>query len=222
MPEKEFDELNQARTNRVGAWVVLFVGIVGVGLGVWFIHAQIVNSSHVTSDYKSLDQIEQDKLAAMKTQDTDHDGLSDYDETYVYHTSPYLADSDSDGISDKQELMNGTNPNCPEGQNCGPLGNSSLLPPTPGTGTSVDLSALPGETPVTPADLTASASASEASAAVVQAMLNPTPDQVRQLLINSGVKASDLAGVDDATLLQLYQDSLNEAQAQQGNPTAQP
>ena len=54
-------------------------------------------------------------LAALKSKDTDGDGLSDYDELYVYHTSPYIKDSDSDGIPDGVEVANGTDPNCPQG-----------------------------------------------------------------------------------------------------------
>ncbi|MFH0854311.1 MAG: hypothetical protein V1891_02360 [bacterium] len=50
--------------------------------------------------------------------DTDKDELTDYDELYVYETSPYLADSDSDGYNDKIELDSHNNPNCPYNGNC--------------------------------------------------------------------------------------------------------
>lgn len=58
--------------------------------------------------------------------DTDGDGLSDYDEMYVYQTDPKLADSDGNGIDDpdddkdkdglslRQELEIGTNPLNPD------------------------------------------------------------------------------------------------------------
>lgn len=196
MPVEEFDELNQARASRVGAWVVLFVGVFGAGFGLWFIYARIADSSRPTSDYKTLAQVEQEKLDALKTQDTDHDGLSDYDETYVYKTSPYLTDSDSDNVSDKDELSKGTNPNCPEGQNCGPL---STTAPT--------------------AEPESDVATTDVEAATVEALLNPTPAQVRQVLIDSGVKAEDLAGIDDTTLLNLYRDALAEAQAQNSSAT---
>jgi len=45
-----------------------------------------------------------------KQEDTDKDGLSDYDEVYVYHTSPYIQDSDSDAFSDKEEIDAGSDP----------------------------------------------------------------------------------------------------------------
>jgi len=45
-----------------------------------------------------------------KQEDTDKDGLSDYDEAYVYHTSPYIQDSDSDAFSDQEETEAGSDP----------------------------------------------------------------------------------------------------------------
>src|SRR2546427_13169559 len=61
--------------------------------------------------FKTEDELEQEHLEQMKKMDTDHDGLSDYDELYVYHTSPYLEDSDSDGVADGVEVSRGTDPN---------------------------------------------------------------------------------------------------------------
>lgn len=54
----------------------------------------------------------------LKNKDTDGDGLSDWDELNIYNTSPYLEDSDSDGFSDKQEIDNDKDPNCPVGRDC--------------------------------------------------------------------------------------------------------
>jgi hypothetical protein len=42
--------------------------------------------------------------------DYDHDGLSKHDELFTHHTNPFLADTDFDGVLDKAELTNGTNP----------------------------------------------------------------------------------------------------------------
>lgn len=44
------------------------------------------------------------------TQDSDSDGLSDYDEIHVYGTDPYNADTDRDGRIDGEEVLAGTNP----------------------------------------------------------------------------------------------------------------
>lgn len=42
--------------------------------------------------------------------DSDGDSLSDYDETYVYHTDPQMVDTDGDGYNDAQEVRNGFSP----------------------------------------------------------------------------------------------------------------
>lgn len=39
------------------------------------------------------------------TVDTDHDGLTDYQEVHIYHTNPLKADTDGDGLSDRDEVM---------------------------------------------------------------------------------------------------------------------
>jgi hypothetical protein len=49
-------------------------------------------------------------LVEAQNLDTDHDGLTDFEETYKYHTSIYLPDSDSDGFSDAEEIKNQSNP----------------------------------------------------------------------------------------------------------------
>jgi hypothetical protein len=43
-------------------------------------------------------------------QDTDHDGLGDYQEVNVYKTNPLNQDTDCDGISDGAEVKMGRNP----------------------------------------------------------------------------------------------------------------
>ncbi|MFA4818310.1 MAG: thrombospondin type 3 repeat-containing protein [Patescibacteria group bacterium] len=101
------------------------VAILALVLGVW----QIRNSISApfafvaSSDANQTNQPPKvsDDIEALKTKDNDTDGLSDYDEIYLYQTSPYLKDSDSDGISDKTEVERGTDPNCPTGKNCGPV-----------------------------------------------------------------------------------------------------
>ncbi len=46
--------------------------------------------------------------------DSDHDGISDYDEKYIYGTDPYSADTDGDGYSDRAEIATGFDPKNPD------------------------------------------------------------------------------------------------------------
>ncbi|MCX6740116.1 MAG: hypothetical protein NTZ49_02725 [Candidatus Parcubacteria bacterium] len=73
-------------------------------------------------EYNKLFQTsEEEVIAQLKNQDSDLDGLDDWSELNIYGTSPYLSDTDSDKISDKDELLKGEDPNCPQGQVCGAL-----------------------------------------------------------------------------------------------------
>jgi len=84
-------------------------------LGVWnmssYIKNAFVESPFVLKDKAALSQ----NLNRLK--DTDSDGISDYDELNTYGTSPYLEDTDSDGISDYDEIASGGNALC-TGENC--------------------------------------------------------------------------------------------------------
>lgn len=56
--------------------------------------------------------------------DSDGDGLTDGQETNIYHTDPLVADTDGDGYNDGTEISNGSNPNDP---NSTPEGNPLML-----------------------------------------------------------------------------------------------
>lgn len=124
----------------------------------------------------------------LTTVDTDQDGLSDYEELYVYGTSPYLSDSDSDGKSDYEEIkVTKTDPNCPTGKDCDL---SSFVIATSTTIT---------ETPATVADTDLEGLMSGAS----------DPATLRKLLLDSGaIDATALNAISDADLLKMYQQML--------------
>ena len=123
-------------------------------------------------------------ILKLQNQDTDLDGLTDYDELYVYKTSVYLPDSDSDGFSDAVEIGNNEDPNCPVGQDCGL---SIPAQPTAELG-------------------------------------NISAEEIRQLLLEQGAMSQEeLDKIDDATLQQLYLETLSETeQAQTGFEELQP
>jgi len=120
------------------------------------------------------------KTLTLQGQDTDADGLSDYDELYVYQTSPYLEDSDSDGYKDLQEIQSNNDPNCPKGVVC----SSSA----------------------------ANVNVNGALTDSLENLSNLSPEQLRTLLIQQGLKPEDVAKLDDATLKQTFQETLKNSQ----------
>jgi len=65
----------------------------------------------VDSDGDSLTDVQEATLGTDPNLiDSDFDGLSDYEEIYVYGTDPLNPDSDGDGFSDGDEVRNGYNP----------------------------------------------------------------------------------------------------------------
>ncbi len=111
---------------KIAAALLTFLGLGGVFFGFQSfganlarpIHQQLVRDASGPS-LRNQDADEQANIAALKIKDTDGDTLTDYDELYVYKTSAYLTDSDSDGFGDKEEVMSGNDPNCPKGKVCG-------------------------------------------------------------------------------------------------------
>lgn len=144
-------------------------------------------------------------IAALKTKDTDGDGLSDYDELYVYKTSPYLTDTDSDGIPDNKEIQTGTDPNCPEGKTC--------------DGSTQDLSNTNTDVPVFNA-APPPGSVTPLSSTDIEAQLRQAVpvDKLRQLLVTQGgLTQAQVDQLDDATINQIYEETLKSVTTQQTN-----
>ncbi len=174
---------------------------------VWQMQAHIKGPfNYQVASSSGTSTAETDYINLLKNTDTDHDGLSDYDEIYVYHTSPYLADTNSDGISDKDSIARGIDPVCPKGQNCsGSLDTSHVAANSTASSTTTASSSLNALNPAT-ADETALKNA-----------LNGQSDAatLRQLLISSGASATDLNKISDADLMKSYQETLqSQSQSQ--------
>lgn len=120
----------QKSNQKIAAWFIAIISISVIIVGTWRIYLTVTEpfiypESNSNSVFLSRSEQERQKLAELQLSDTDQDGINDFDELYAYDTSPYLFDSDSDGIHDKEELEGGTNPNCPEGEECGYVATAS-------------------------------------------------------------------------------------------------
>lgn len=152
-------------------------------------------------------QDDEKQMRDLKLKDTDRDGISDYDEQYVYRTSAYLVDSDSDGASDAEEIATGEDPNCPQGKNCIDVQGSVVQA---STSTFVAEAA---------ADLAATRAAAAASKTGVDAFIaSPKPPESMTaaetrdyIRMQNLLPADQLAALPDEAVLQAYRMSYQEA-----------
>lgn len=119
--------------DRASIWIVISIAIIVLGGGILqlraylFIHDRTLfepvleqlaaSQAELEDEYFATTESGQD-LERQKREDSDSDGLSDFDELYFYGTSPYLTDTDSDETGDSDEVTAGTDPTCPEGSYC--------------------------------------------------------------------------------------------------------
>lgn len=172
--------------------------------GVWQVSARI-NRPFNYQATTATDSSDADYNNLLKNTDTDQDGLSDYDEIYVYKTSPYLEDTDSDGLPDKKEVDNGTDPNCPQGKDCSAAIDTSAA-------ATINASSTPAD-----ADSSTGLNSTSASETALQNALNGQSDAaaLRQLLIESGASAEELSQISDADLMRSYQETLQSQTSNQ-------
>jgi len=144
-------------------------------------------------------QTQQD--AALKSADTDKDGLNDYDELNTYNTSPFLEDSDSDGVLDKVEIDRGQDPNCPIGKDC----SGSVLTNPSGIATNSDATVIggTGNQPATTSTVIQTASSTADT-------LPADATSLRQVLLQSGMDQTMLSQFSDQELLQAYEEAFNQ------------
>lgn len=151
------------------------------------------------------------ELETLKNKDSDQDGISDYDELYVFKTSPYLADTDSDGIDDRTEIFAGEDPNCPRGKECGAFfvgedisqadATVNLLSPISSTGSLMPTGNFGGMVLESPED-------------ILEYFANLSTDEIRDLMKQQGVPEDTLNQLDDASLRELIETSLTQAMAE--------
>jgi hypothetical protein len=132
--------------------------------------------------------------------DTDGDGLSDQEEIDFYGTSPYLPDTDGDGISDYDEVRAGTDPLCPEGQDCS---RNRVIPDAVAINQPTSTLGLIAD----PADAQAGGTQIGANTGTSPSAITESPDEIRAVLRDLGISDGLVASLTDAELLQLYRES---------------
>jgi len=181
-PNPDSEEKNQdivRKRQKIITGSLLFVGLAAFTFGIYRITGTIdspfkIKSSQITDSSSLLNSSQQTEIEQLKNKDTDKDGLKDYDELYLYQTSPYVRDSDSDGSDDKNEVESNNDPNCPKDQNCQISQTAPLEEAT-----------IPSEGELSSEDL-------------------------RTTLKNMGAPANLVDAMDDATLQQVYDQTLAE------------
>jgi hypothetical protein len=199
---------------KVAFGLLMFLGIGGVFFGFQSFGANLARPAqeqiaryYTGEEFLTEDEREARELEESKTKDTDGDGLVDYDELYVYKTSPYIQDSDSDGFTDKEEVFSNNDPNCPVGESCGVIlatSDEEIVVDAPANALAV---ALLGEEQVALMESMEFDSETDITTFFQQA----TMEQIREALLASGVTQEQLDLVDDETLRAFFDGSLEEA-----------
>jgi hypothetical protein len=201
MPEVQ-QKTGLSKEQKIGFVLLSVFAVFAVGLGVLQIRNTMYGPFALTKDIPPLDENQTNNIDSLRYRDTDHDSLTDFDELYIYSTSPYLADTDSDGIPDGDEITKGTNPLCDEkNQDCtgNILENGSGVPQSGVDTSSISMGTDTPNPGVAPEDLDAILS---------------NPAKVRKLLSDNGVEQDVLDNTSDAELMQMVKELLTSSTAQ--------
>jgi len=185
-----------SRPQKTAVIVLSFLGVAVIVFWAWQFSSQLRRPFTLDSNGQKTTPT---TVVDLHNIDSDGDGISDYDEINTYHTSPYLEDSDSDGISDLKEIQQGTDPNCPQGQDC--------------TAPAVVASSTPLDSIQSPASSTDSGLNSSNSLTDTTTLQNMMSGQIdaaslRELLIQNGADKASLDEISDEDLMNSYLQTL--------------
>jgi hypothetical protein len=155
--------------------------------------------------YRTIAELESENEERLKTQDSDGDGITDYDEMRIFRTSAFLDDSDSDGIKDGDEIAQSSDPNCPKGRVC-----REASVETPAAIAATEAASTPAQPDAATIAVTevfgdVRTLTSESIAARIAAM---SSSDLRTFLAELGVPIAEIGRMDDATLRSLLQQTM--------------
>lgn len=213
-----YNENNNKGKNFSPKFILSFLFLIAIGTlayGFYSLSSHIYQSDNLAgAEATVVPQADNlvDQMTEQKSLDTDKDGLNDYEETNTYETSPYLADTDSDGYDDKTEIERGHDPLCPTLDNCrvdwtGKTAGSINTTTMDSVGIANDADEIIG-------DANNNATSSQSlTTEELQALNSLTVAEVRELLISEGqVSEEELSAIDDETLMQIYKEALASEQ----------
>lgn len=225
---------------KLGLSVFVVIGIATLFLGIMQIKKNVASPFVRNTDikFRTPEEIEKANEDRLKALDTDGDSVNDFDELYVFRTSPYLEDSDSDGEPDGKEIAANSDPNCPKGKTCrqpklesgagsstgsGTASGSSSGSDSPtggtatsGVGSNVTPQQVEAATDIALQSIIATFGdptklTKEAAQAKIAAM---TSDELHTFLRSIGVPDEAMAKTDDATLKRMLGETMVEVIAQ--------
>ncbi|MFH1631885.1 MAG: hypothetical protein ABIA47_02575 [bacterium] len=188
--------------HKTGLALVIGMGGLSFLLGIFYVGSHLSDPFDLgvaEIEYIISEEDQMAEMVALQNADTDEDGLSDFDETYAYGTSPYLADTDGDGFSDADELSAGYDPVCARGTDC-----ESALYDEDGT-TGIN----PG-TAVTENIFGAVEDTSNTINDIQSLLQGVSADEVRQMLIDSGADAKTINELSDNEIMAIYNQVLTD------------
>ncbi|MCD4705490.1 hypothetical protein K8R61_00225 [bacterium] len=201
--------------------IEIFLIILGIGvLFLGFARLNVLIKSPFSAqqiDYSAQEinqsQEDIDKILELKGTDTDHDGLSDYDELNIYYSSIYIADSDSDGYSDKQEVDTGDDPNCPRGKNCALPDVTEQEEEKEYSDSDSDVDNIINS--INNLNIGLNNSENNLNDKEYEELNrivsgNATLEEVKQLLLGAGMEKDDLEKISDEDIMEMYQEMIKE------------
>lgn len=201
-------KIKLSKEQKTGFVLLSVFAILVIFLGGLQLRNVIYNPFAVDFNVYDEEALVNDTEGRLKNIDTDHDGLMDWDELNTYKTSPYLEDTDSDGIEDKVELDRGMNPLCVEKDgSC--IDDIDLVV----TSTEkVETSSLLGSIENTyELGEEAGIFANEETGQNMYTQALTDPGTLRKLLLlTGGISEEELAKIDDQTLLNMSKNLLQQ------------